>query len=830
MVFPVDELLPQLVATFRQQFNVVLQAPPGAGKTTRVPMALLEADWLGTKKIIMLEPRRIAARAAARFMAESLGEPVGQTVGYRVRQDNKVGPKTRIEVVTEGILTRMLQNDPALEDYAVIIFDEFHERNLNSDLGLALCLDAQQGLRDDLRVLVMSATLDGLAVAKLLDNAPMLTSEGRSFRVEIRHQPVKASFVRERHDFLREVTRAILTALKEEEGSVLVFLPGAGEIRQVFSALQESSLNKDVIVAPLFGQLTVSEQDAAIQPAPTGKRKIVLATAIAETSLTIEGIRVVIDSGLMRNPRFDPNTGLTQLVTSTVSQASADQRSGRAGRLQAGVCYRLWSSSTHLLPYTNPEIIDADLAPLLLELGQWGVSDINELRWLDSPPAPHVAQARDLLHQLGAMDAQSKITSHGKAMAKWAAHPRLAHMMLRANEIGAGALACEVAALLNERDVLRGRMRDSDLRLRIEAVRDRTRSTEIDQGAVRQVRETASQWQRQMKVKPDPAQDDLSMIGVVLAYAYPDRIACRRDNSGARYLLANGRGAMLNEGDLLSTEEFIVAAHLDGKREARIFLAAGIYREHLLRYHEDLMQQHCFVEWYERNACVLARRQLRLGEVVIDDTPWKDADPEAIQQALLNGIKTRGLKCLPWNDNARELQSRINFLHQQLDGDWPDLSDVALLESLEDWLLPYLDNMSRLAHLNKLNLHSILLACLPWEQQRQLDALAPTHLDVPSGSRIRLDYTHSPPVLAVRLQEMFGLTDTPRIANGRVAVLLHLLSPARRPVQITQDLAGFWKSSYHDVKKDLKGRYPKHHWPDNPLEAQATARAKRRGE
>ena len=829
MSYPVDELLPLLGTTLAQSLNVVLQAPPGAGKTTRVPLALLKAEWLQDKKIIMLEPRRIAARAAARFMAASLGEAVGETVGYRVRLDSKVGPRTRIEVVTEGILTRMLQDDPALESVGVVIFDEFHERNLNSDLGLALCLDAQQGLRDDLRLVVMSATLDGAAVSKLLNDAPMLTSEGRSYPVDIRHRPVPVQFSRDRRGFLQAVARQIVNTLAEEAGSVLVFLPGTAEIHQVHTALQELITQSDVVLAPLYGQLSAAEQDAAIQPTPAGQRKVVLATSIAETSLTIDGIRMVIDCGLMRTPRFDPNTGLTQLVTQSVSQASAAQRCGRAGRTQAGVCYRLWSESSHLVPQSNPEIIDADLAPLLLELAQWGVTDVTSLRWLDIPPAPHVAQARDLLQQLGALDMTGKITSHGIAMAKWGAHPRLAHMMLRAKAIGAGALACEIAALLNERDVMRGSARESDLQLRIDALHERSRSGEIDQGALRQVRQTAQQWQRQLQLKPSE-QNDIQLTGVLVAFAYPDRIGRQRDARGHRYLLSNGRGAMLAEGDMLSKEEFIVAAHLDGAREARIFLAAAIQQHQLEKYHVDLIQTQDFVRWDERNSCVRARRQQRIGEVILADEEWRDADPESIQQALLEGIRLQGLSCLPWSDSARELQARVIFLYTQLGNNWPDLSDAALAASLEDWLLPYLTGMSRLSHLTRLNLHDILLARLPWELQSQLNELAPTHLTVPSGSRIRLDYSQSPPVLAVRLQEMFGLTDTPRIANGKVAVLLHLLSPAQRPVQITQDLAGFWQTSYHDVKKDLKGRYPKHHWPDDPLQAQPTARAKRRGE
>lgn len=828
MPFPIDELLPRLTASLAQGLNVVLQAPPGAGKTTRVPLALLEAAWLGDKKIIVLEPRRIAARAAARFMAGSLGESVGGTVGYRVRLDSQAGPNTRVEVVTEGILTRLLQDDPALQGVGVVIFDEFHERNLNSDLGLALCLDAQQGLRDDLRLLVMSATLDGAAVAKLLKDAPVLTSEGRSYPVAIRHRPVQVNFNRDRRGFLQSVTRQILTALEEEGGSVLVFLPGAGEIRQVHAALQDATKQDDIMLAPLFGQLTAAEQDAAIRPAPAGKRKVVLATSIAETSLTIDGIRIVIDSGLMRTPRFDPNTGLTQLVTLPVSQAGAAQRCGRAGRTQAGVCYRLWSEAAHLVPQSNPEIIDADLAPLMLELALWGVTDVHALRWLDAPPAPHVAQAKELLQRLGALDGQGRITRQGAAMAKWGVHPRLAHMLLRGKEIGAGALACEIAALLSDRDVLRGGTRESDLQLRLEALHDQSRSGNIDQGALRQARQTAEQWQRRLQAWAE--QNDPALTGVLLAWAYPDRIGRRRDRHGNRYLLSNGRGAILTEGDPLSREEYIVAAHLDGAREARIFLAAGVQHAQLEHYHADLIQTQRFVDWDERNGCVQARRQRRIGEVILEDGEWRDAEPQAVQQALLDGIRQQGLSCLPWNGSARELQARVNFLHGELNKDWPDWSEVVLLASLGDWLLPYLTGMTRLSHLQRLDLHAILLARLPWELQSRLNELAPTHLTVPSGSRIRIDYSRSPPVLAVRLQEMFGLTDTPRIANGKVAVLLHLLSPAHRPVQITQDLAGFWQTSYHDVKKDLKGRYPKHHWPDDPMQAQPTARAKRRGE
>lgn len=853
MTLPIDELLPQLVTTLSKSPSVVVQAPPGAGKTTRVPLALLNCNWLNGKKIIMLEPRRIAARAAARYMATCLGERVGETVGYRVRFDNSTSAKTRIEVVTEGIFARLLQDDPALEKYGVVIFDEFHERNLNSDLGLALCIDSQRGLREDLKIIVMSATLDGAAVSKLLFDAPILTSEGRSYPVVIRHHALNSNFARNRRTFLAELSQHILHVIDEEQGSVLVFLPGAGEIRQVTmllnealkDGLQTSKLTDTVLITPLFGQLTAAEQDAAIQPATEGKRKIVLASAIAETSLTIEGIRIVIDSGLNRVPRFDSNTGMTQLMTLPVSQANAEQRCGRAGRLQEGVCYRLWSQSTHLLAHSTAEILDADLAPLILELAQWGVTDVNSLHWIDSPPAAHVAQARDLLQQLGALDTDNRITAHGKSMAEWGAHPRLAHMMLRAKTIGAGVLACEVAAILTERDVLRGSAtRACDLHYRIEVLRDQSNKNhnrvpqmaqhDIDQAAVRQAQIAAKQWQRQLQVTDNNStvnnsSDDLKLLGVVLAYAYPDRIGSRRDNS-SRYLLSNGRGAILSDGDPLCTEELIVAAHLDGAREARIFLAAGLHREHLQQYLGELIQSRSVIHWDDRQSCVQTRTQQCIGDIVIDDIPLKDVDQDALANALLEGIRLRGINCLPWQDTARVLQARMQFMYDHIDTNWPDVSDDTLSDTLESWLKPFLNNKSRLSHLTRLDLHSIILSQLSWQQQQRLEQLVPTHITVPSGSNIRIDYNHFPPVLAVRLQEMFGLADTPHIADGKIAVVLHLLSPAQRPVQITQDLAGFWQNSYHDVKKDLKGRYPKHHWPDNPLLAQATSKAKRRGE
>ncbi|MCK5382988.1 MAG: ATP-dependent helicase HrpB [Gammaproteobacteria bacterium] len=825
---PIDSLLPDLQRTLEKYTRAVLQAAPGAGKTTRVPLALLDAPWLEGKKIIMLEPRRLAARAAARFMARSLGESVGKTVGYRMHLDRQVSETTRVEVVTEGILARMLQHDPSLESVGLVIFDEFHERSLAADLGLALCLDSQSVLREDLRLLVMSATLDGAAVSEWLDAAPLLSSEGRSYPVTVHYHPARAVFSRDRRAFCAEVAQRVQTILREETGSLLVFLPGAGEIRQLEGLLAAAGLDANVRVAPLYGQLSGAAQDAAIEPAQEGMRKVVLATAIAETSLTIEGIRVVVDAGLMRLSRFDPNSGLSRLETRPVSQAAADQRRGRAGRLQAGVCVRMWGAHQPLIAQTAAEILEADLTPLVLELAQWGVCDTAQLRWLDEPPAAHVAQAMSLLQQLGALDANSRITAHGSEMIRFGTHPRLAHMMLRGNELGYGALACELAALLSERDPLAGDgERDADIVRRVDWLREPGNGGRDRRGLRGGIRATARQWQRQLHCAAAPQdQGDLSMAGVLLAFAYPDRIARRRHGSDNRFLMSNGRGAVFTEAEPLAAADALVAAHLDGRAEARIYLAASLHYEQLLRYHAARVTDVTHVGWDEREHCVQARRQQRIGELVLTDKRWEDAPPEAIQSALLVGIRRAGVEALPWTDAARASQARIAFMHRLSPQDWPDVSDAALLATLDDWLMPYLAGMSRLAHLKRLDLQAALLALIPWAQQRQLDKLAPTHWCVPSGSRVRLDYNQEIPVLAVRLQEMFGLQETPCVAGGKVPVLIHLLSPARRPVQITQDLAAFWKGSYHEVRKEMKGRYPKHHWPEDPLQAQPTTRTR----
>lgn len=825
--FPIDPLLPQVRQALTDNRSLVLQAAPGAGKTTRVPLALLDCDWLAGRKIILLEPRRLAARAAARFMAALLGERVGATVGYRVRLDKRVGPATRIEVVTEGMLSRLLQDDPALEGVGLVIFDEFHERSLHADLGLALCLDSQSALRDDLRLLVMSATLDGEAVATLLGDAPVLTSEGRSYPVEIFHQPMRSDYARQRRAFCDEVTSLVATVACRETGSLLVFLPGMAEIRHVHAGLQAAGLPEDIQLAPLYGQLDARAQDAAIRPAALGRRKIVLATAIAETSLTIEGIRIVIDTGLSREVRFDANTGLDRLVTVPLSRAAAEQRAGRAGRLEPGVCYRLWAEHHHLVPQAQPEILQADLAPLVLELANWGVSDCGRLRWLDQPPAAHVAQAQSLLQRLQAIDARGVITEHGRALTGLGAHPRLAHMMIKGRQLGYARLACELAALLSEADPLRGD--DSDMQLRVEWLRNSDAAKSPHSAKRATVHALATRWRAQLGKDDAPDNsNDLALCGALLAFAYPDRIAQRRSGQDNRFLLSNGRGACFRQAEPLAAADLIVAAHLDGAQEARIFLAAALSIEQLFDFHAGLISEVAFVAWDDREQCVQARSQQRLGELLLRDRPLRDPDTEAMQSAMLDGIRRQGLDCLPWDEGARALQARVNFLRVLDATGWPDMSADRLLQHSATWLGPFLRGMTRLAHLKRLDLRAALLAMLDWQQQQQLDKLAPTHIRVPSGSSIRVEYSGPTPVLAVRLQEMFGLAETPRVVAGRVPVLLHLLSPAQRPVQVTQDLAAFWAGSYQQVKKEMKGRYPKHHWPDDPMQALPTARAKPR--
>jgi ATP-dependent helicase HrpB len=832
---PITEILPALRETLAAATRAVLEAPPGAGKSTIVPLALDGTPWLRDRKILMLEPRRLAARAVATRMATLLGQPVGKRVGYRTRLDTRVSRETRIEVVTEGILTRMLQDDASLAGIGCVIFDEFHERSIHADLGLALCLESQQSLREDLRILVMSATLDVGPLAALLDGAPVLASQGRSFDVLTEYVPRRAEQRLE-----QQLAGVIKRALGARPGDLLCFLPGAGEIRQLQRALEEGGLPSGCRVLPLYGDLAIAEQDAAIAAAVPGTRKLVLATSIAETSLTIDGVTIVVDAGLRRYSEFDPETGMSRLVTGKVSQAAADQRRGRAGRLAPGTCYRLWSQGTQdaLAAQTPPEILLADLGPLALELAHWGATDAQSLRWLDPPPAAPLAQARDLLRRLDALDARGRITDHGRKLARAGIHPRLAHMLVKSREFGAARLACDLAAILGERDVLRAERgaRDVDLRLRVGALRGERGTLpfgiSVDARAMSQAKRSAGDWQRQFALVGGDRADPHTATGLLLAHAYPDRIA-RRRGSGDRYLLANGRGAQFGEPQALAKSEFIVAAELDGaEREARIHLAAPVERADLERHFAEQIEVHADIAWDPRSASVHARRERRLGALVLESEDITDADAAAIEGAMLAGILQMGLEALPWTAELRQWQARVALLEKfavPAPEPWPDLSDAALLAGLEDWLRPWISGMSRREHLARLDLGNALRGRLSYAQREVLEREAPTHWVVPSGSRVALDYVDGEvPSLSVRLQEMFGLKLTPSIAGGRAPLLLKLLSPAGRPVQITRDLVSFWNRGYHEVKKDLKGRYPKHYWPDDPHAAMPTRRARPR--
>ncbi|WP_409347012.1 ATP-dependent helicase HrpB [Paenibacillus sp. MBLB4367] len=834
---PIDPVLPELLHKLQSHANAVLVAAPGAGKTTRVPLALLNEPWVQGRKIIMLEPRRLAARAAAGYMARSIGEEAGGTVGYRVRMDTRVSAKTKIEVVTEGVLTRMLQDDMSLEGVAAVIFDEFHERSLQADLGLALCLQCQAVLRDDLKLLVMSATLDAEPVAELLGKAPIVISEGRSF-------PVETRYLNRSIDGRIEpaVVRAVTEALQNDEGDVLVFLPGTGEIRRVMSQLTALSLGKGVRISPLYGNLPQSAQDEAIAPCPAGQRKVVLATSIAETSLTVDGVRIVIDCGLSRVPRFSPKTGMTRLETVTVSRASADQRRGRAGRQMPGVCYRLWTEQEErkLAARSVPEINEADLAPLALELAAWGAADPAELQWLDPPPAAAYSQARQLLRHLGALNGDGTMSQHGKRMAELGMHPRLAHMILQAIPLKLGSLACELAALLNERDLLRGQPQQppaADLRLRVEALREAVRSKwteplfkeghQVDMAVCRRAAAEADQWKRQFFIK-DSADGDAEACGFLLAFAFPDRIAGRKE--GGRYLLRSGRGAAFLNAQPLSSEPYLVAAELDDMgAESRIFLAAPIQEDELERYAADQIEEETIISWDRQAKTVRARKRKSIGAIVLREAAMPNPNPEAVSMALLGGLKAEGIGFLSWTKAARQLQQRIVFMHRLEREDWPDVSDESLTDTFEDWLLPHLYGLKNGEDLRRLHVADLLESMLSWNKRRELDELVPTHIVVPSGSRIPIDYSDpESPVLAVRLQEMFGLEHTPSIGRGRVPLTVHLLSPAQRPVQVTRDLASFWRDAYFEVKKDLKGRYPKHYWPDDPTAAVPTNRTRPR--
>ena len=853
---PIDAVLDELARTLHDRNAAVLVAPPGAGKTTRVPLALLDESWVKNKKIIVLEPRRIAARASAERMAQTLGERVGETVGYRVRFGSKVSRATRIEVVTEGIFSRQILDDPELNGVAAVLFDEFHERSLDADLGLALARDAQTGLREDLRILVMSATLDGARVAKLLGDAPVVASEGRAFPVETRHLGRKADAPLE-----RQMADAIATALRADPGSVLAFLPGAAEIRRTQNFLGERIHDAAIEIVPLFGALEASVQDRAIAPAPKGCRKVVLATSIAETSLTIEGVRIVVDSGMARVPRYEPDIGLTRLETVRASRAAVDQRRGRAGRTEPGVCYRLWDEpQTASLPaYTQPEILSADLSSLVLDLAQWGVSDPAGLAFLDPPPAPAWKEAKSLLEELGALDADGRITEEGKRLRALALPPRLARMLVDSARLGAGAEAAEIAAVLTERG-LGGDSVDLDARL------DQFRRDRSPRAS--SARSLAQRWASQVATErrlsspsplagegrgegatravfpaatPNPsrqgggepkdlrAPDDELSTGIMLAFAFPDRVARNRGNGS--FVLANGRGAAVDQTSALARTPYIAVAELTGTAaQGRILLAAPIAQEEIERRFADHIDTAEEVS-FDRSALALrARRKRTLHAITLSEAPMALSPSAETARIFADGLVAAGLDKLPWSKSLKQWRDRVMFLRKAEGDAWPDLSDDALAVSREAWLVPALYDKTSLKEFSAGDLSDALMGLLPWELRARLEREAPTHFEAPTGTMLAIDYeAEQGPTIAVRLQELFGLNTHPSIAKGAVPLVLELLSPAQRPVQVTRDLPGFWRGSYAAVRSDLRGRYPRHPWPEDPANALPTRRVKPRG-
>ena len=815
-MLPIHEVIDELKAALAGNPSAVLVAPPGAGKTTVVPLALMDETWARDGKLIVLEPRRLAARAAAARMAQTLGEAVGETVGFRVRMQSRVSPRTRIEVVTEGVFTRMILDDPGLDGIAGVLFDEFHERSLDADLGLAFARDAQGLLREDLRILVMSATLDGAKVAKLLGDAPVVEAQGRAFPVETRYLGRDPSARIE-----DQVVKAVRRALGDETGSLLVFLPGQGEIKRVEAALAEQYRDRpEIVLAPLYGALDTAEQDRAIAPAPPGKRKVVLATSIAETSLTLEGVRVVVDCGLARVPRFDPASGLTRLETVRVSQAAADQRRGRAGRTEPGVCYRLWdeAETRALAPFGRPEILESDLSGVALDLAQWGARSAEALAFLDPPPAASLAEARGLLRRLEALDEDGGLTAHGAALARLPLPPRLAHMILEGAAAGAAWRAARIAAVLSDRGLGGNGV---DLSDRLERF-DRDRSQRV-----RDARSLAERWAR-LSGKGEGTDGQID-DGVLLARAFPERIARARGKPG-EYRLASGRGVFMEPHEALAKEPWLAVGELGGGgARDRILLAAALDEAALLTAFADQIETEDRIET-GADGKVRAKRLRRLGEIVIDERLIDRPDPALVARALLHQVRAQGLDALPWGEAAAGLRARVGFLRGLGGGDWPDLSDVALAETLDDWLAPLLAGRSALGQISASDLHQAVRDMIPWDLQRDLDAQAPPRFTAPTGSTVEIDYAaEGGPRVEVRVQELFGLAQHPTVAGGRVPLTLALLSPARRPVQVTKDLPGFWKGSWAAVRADMRGRYPRHPWPENPLEAAPTTRAKPRG-
>lgn len=816
-MFPVEAIIPAIAASLARNRDVVLRAPPGSGKTTCVPPALLDAPFLGGKKILMLEPRRLAARAAASYLARKRGEEVGDTIGFQVRLERKISSRTRLEIVTEGLLTQRLLSDPELSDVGLVIFDEFHERSLQCDTGFAMALDVRRALRPDLRLLVMSATLDTESIAAHLGDADVHTAEARMF-------PVETRYLREepRAPIPSVVAGAILRALADTEGDILAFLPGEGEIRRAAEELRAAKLPPHVVIRPLFGALPRAEQDAAVAPSRPGERKVVLATSIAETSLTIEGVRTVVDCGWMRVPRFSPRDGMSRLETLRITRDRAEQRRGRAGRVAPGVCYRLWTEATdHSLPERMlPEILDADLAPTVLTCAVWGATKLDGLPWLTPPPAANWENATRLLDSLGALEPNGAATARGKRMADLPVHPRLAHMIFEAAAEGAANAACNLAAILAELPN-GGPRRETDLRRIVDLVRARPGDP-----FAHRVGELADRWSRGYPERDRARLDE----GVMLAWAFPDRVAKKRANGS--FVLSSGRGATMELTESLATADYLVCAELnDAPGDARIHLAAPISEEAIEDLFKDTITETTVTEWDKRTDAVRAVRQRRLGKLVLREGGQSEPDADGIFAALCEGIRAKGIAQLPWSPGTRQLQARIEFLRRELpEQGWPDVSDGSLAAHLEDWFGGFLGGMSRWSHLQKLDLSAVLNFALSeaHHDARELDRLAPLKMEVPSGSFMTIHYEEAEPFVAVRIQETFGLKETPKLAGGRVPVLMKLLSPAQRPVQITKDLASFWREGYALVRKDLRGRYPKHYWPEDPTTAIATHRVRPR--
>ncbi|MBP6402833.1 MAG: ATP-dependent helicase HrpB [Bacteroidia bacterium] len=820
--FPITAVIPSVKKSLTENNTVILQAPPGAGKSTVLPLALLDESWLGGKKILLLEPRRLAARAVSGRLAEQLQQSPGETVGYRIRFESKVGKTTRIEVVTEGILTRMLQQDNSLENTGLVIFDEFHERSLHADLALALCRESQQILRNDLRILIMSATLDGSSLSSLLGNAPVITSEGRQYPIEYRYSEFDDTLT-----IAQNTTRIIHRAMKEQDGDLLVFLPGSGDIHRCKDLLQQS--DTECSIHTLYGDLPYTEQQAALLPDKSGNRKIVLSTSIAETSLTIEGIKIVVDSGYSRVPRYDVRSGLTHLETIRVTRDTADQRAGRAGRLGPGTCYRLWPERTHhhLIEHRKPEILEAELSNMVLELAQWGHSDPGRLNWITPPPEAALVQASLLLEQLGAME-DGRITAQGRKLLQFPTHPRIAHLLLHGKEHNNSAIAADVAALLEERDPL-GRDAGADINLRLDVLRQSRNKERVnaDKNALERVERVSRLWRSQLAVKVHENAPPHELAGALIAAAYPERIAKQEGEQG-RYRLANGRIARLQPHDPLMHEEWISIAQLDGGTgEGKIFLAAPFDPTELIASTHGIEN----ISWDERKGFIIARKEWKVGSLIIGFKPVQNPNEEKVSRILCDVIRKEGLDLFDYDEKTEQLCARVASLkiwHPEIE--LPDLNKEALVQSPEAWAAPFLQKIRKREEFRKLNLYEMLSALLTFPQHQYLQKFCPEKITVPTGSLIVLKYSSdgSSPVLSVRLQEVFGLTDTPTVNGGKNPVLLHLLSPGYRPVQVTSDLRSFWKNIYPEVRKELRVRYQKHSWPEDPWTAEPVRGAKKR--